>query len=41
VPLRDPAGEIIGVLDVDSADFDAFDAIDEERLQEALAMIFA
>ena len=41
VPLRDPAGAIVGVLDVDSADFDAFDAVDEEKLQEVLAMIFA
>ena len=41
VPLRDPKGAIIGVLDVDSADFDAFDEIDEEKLQQVLAMIFA
>jgi L-methionine (R)-S-oxide reductase len=40
VPLRDPAGEIIGVLDVDSADFDAFDEVDEEKLEEVLALIF-
>jgi len=41
VPLRDPSGEIVGVLDVDSADFDAFDAVDEEKLAEVLAMIYA
>ena len=41
VPLRDPAGAIVGVLDVDSADFDAFDEVDEEKLQEVLALIFA
>jgi len=41
VPLRDAAGAVVGVLDVDSADFDAFDAVDEEKLQEVLAMIFA
>jgi GAF domain-containing protein len=41
VPLRDPAGAIVGVLDVDSADFDAFDEIDEKKLQEVLALIFA
>jgi GAF domain-containing protein len=40
VPLRDRNGEIVGVLDVDSADFDAFDEVDEEKLQEALAMIY-
>jgi GAF domain-containing protein len=40
-PLRNPAGEIVGVLDVDSADFDAFDEVDEVKLQEVLAMIFA
>ena len=41
VPFRDPAGAIIGVLDVDSADFDAFDEVDEKKLQEVLAMVFA
>jgi GAF domain-containing protein len=40
LPLLDPAGEIIGVLDVDSADFDAFDEVDEEKLTEVLAMIY-
>ena len=41
VPVRDRLGRIIGVLDVDSADFDAFDLIDVDRLQRVLAMIFA
>jgi GAF domain-containing protein len=41
VPLRDPTGTIVGVLDVDSADFEAFDEVDEKKLQEVLAMIFA
>jgi len=41
VPLRDPAGAIVGVLDVDSADFDAFDEVDAAMLQEVLAMIYA
>ena len=40
VPLRDGTGEIIGVLDVDSADFEAFDEVDEEKLEEVLAMIY-
>jgi GAF domain-containing protein len=41
LPLHDRLGRIIGVLDVDSADFDAFDLIDVDRLQRVLAMIFA
>ncbi len=32
VPLKDRDGEVYGVLHVDSADFDAFDEIDEEYL---------
>jgi GAF domain-containing protein len=40
IPLRDRLGRIIGVLDVDSADFDSFDEIDVDRLQRVLALIF-
>ena len=41
VPLKDAAGAIVGVLDIDSADFDAFDEIDEEKLLAVLALIYA
>ena len=39
LPLRDADGEIIGVLDVDSADFDSFDETDTEYLQSILGML--
>jgi len=40
VPLRDPSGKIIGVLDVDSGDFDAFDAMDGEYLALILTRLW-
>ena len=39
VPLRDKGGRIVGVLDIDSADFDAFSKLDVERLEQLLRMI--
>jgi GAF domain-containing protein len=39
VPMRGPDGRPIGVLDVDSADFDAFDETDVRRLEEVLALL--
>lgn len=39
VPLMDGRGEVVGVLDVDSADPDRFDARDQRGL-EALAAVF-
>jgi len=36
VPLRNQAGEIYGVLDVDSADKNSFDEIDAEYLEKIL-----
>jgi GAF domain-containing protein len=41
IPFRDPTGRIVGVLDVDSADFDSFDAIDVDRLQRILGRIYS
>lgn len=41
LPVRDPGGEIIGVLDVDSADFDSFDDTDVEYLVTILRMLHA
>jgi len=39
VPLRNRHGMIIGVLDVDSADFNSFDQVDVDRLEQILALI--
>lgn len=39
VPFRAKDGRIIGVLDIDSADFDAFGPADVERLERILRMI--
>lgn len=41
VPLRDPQGEIVGVLDVDSGDFDAFDGLDVQHLERIVAMLWS
>ncbi len=40
VPLRDPDGTIIGVLDVDSADFDSFNQVDVESLERILKLLW-
>lgn len=39
VPLRNDKGEIMGVLDVDSTSFDAFDNIDALWLEKILKLI--
>jgi L-methionine (R)-S-oxide reductase len=39
VPLKDKTGKIIGVLDVDSKDFSAFDETDKEGLEKILGLI--
>ncbi|MBP7864786.1 MAG: GAF domain-containing protein [Acidobacteria bacterium] len=39
VPLRDAAGQVVGVLDVDSDRLAAFDAVDREGLEPIVAMI--
>jgi GAF domain-containing protein len=39
VPLKDKIGKIIGVLDVDSKDFSAFDETDKEGLEKILTLI--
>ncbi len=41
MPLRDAAGRIVGVLDVDSDQPTAFDEADREGLLPIVAMIFA
>jgi L-methionine (R)-S-oxide reductase len=39
VPIRDAAGKVIGVLDVDSAALDDFSKVDEEGLERLVALI--
>jgi len=39
VPLRDKSGKIIGVLDVDSTQFNAFDEADKEGLERIVGLI--
>jgi GAF domain-containing protein len=39
VPVFDDAGELIAVLDVDSAVTDAFDAVDQEELEGIVALL--
>jgi L-methionine (R)-S-oxide reductase len=39
VPLRDKAGNILGVLDVDSKDFGSFDEVDKEWLEKTVMLI--
>jgi GAF domain-containing protein len=40
IPLRDSAGEIVGVLDVDSTETDAFSEVDRAGLERIVAMIY-
>ena len=40
VPLRDKNDDVVGVLDVDSQELDAFDEVDAEELEKLLQMIF-
>ena len=39
VPLKNQKGEIIGVLDVDSTKFDAFDETDREWLERIMELV--
>lgn len=39
IPLRDEKGEIYGVLDVDSSEFNSFDETDEQYLQKICLLI--
>jgi GAF domain-containing protein len=40
VPLKDNSGKIIGVLDVDSREFDSFDETDKEGLEKIAQLIY-
>ena len=41
VPLRKPDGTLVGVLDVDSSDFEAFDEIDVANLEDILQLLYS
>ena len=41
LPVWDRAGTLLGVLDIDSDQFDAFTVFDADSLAEILAMVFA
>lgn len=40
VPVRNPTGSILAVLDVDSIGFDSFDETDQENLEKIVSMVF-
>lgn len=40
VPVKDPSGKLIAVLDIDSTELNHFDQIDREQLEELLAIVF-
>jgi len=40
VPVKDSAGNLIAVLDVDSTEFSAFDATDKEYLEDLMMSVF-
>ena len=40
VPVIDAAGRLVGVLDVDAAELDAFDEIDAAGLEQIVAQVF-
>ncbi len=40
VPLRDRAGNVAGVLDVDSRELDSFDEADREGLEKIVGLVF-
>ena len=41
VPVFDPAGDLIAVLDVDATETAAFDAVDAQALEQLMARVFA
>jgi len=41
VPLKNKKREIVGVLDVDSLDFNSFDKTDKEGLEKILELVYA
>lgn len=41
VPLKDSMGKIHGVLDIDSADYNQFDEIDQKYLEKVVQVLFS
>jgi GAF domain-containing protein len=41
VPVRNPEGQIMAVLDVDSAAFGSFDQVDRAQLEVIAAMVYS
>lgn len=41
VPVKDSAGRIVGVLDIDSKDLSSFDEADAQELEKIVALIYA
>lgn len=39
IPIKDKADKIIGVLDVDSVDFDSFDETDKKGLEKIVSLV--
>jgi len=40
VPLRNKTGEVLGVLDIDSKEFNTFDEIDADELQKIVDLVY-
>jgi len=40
IPLKDKSGQIIGVLDIDSNEYNSFDEVDEQHLIKILDLIY-
>lgn len=40
IPLKDKSGQIIGVLDIDSNEYNSFDEVDEQQLTKILDLIY-
>ena len=40
IPVRDPTGKIIGVLDIDSKVYNSFDKTDSDELLKIIDLIF-
>ena len=40
IPLRDPSGLVVGVLDVDSSNYNTFDEVDAEELEKIIDLIY-
>lgn len=41
VPVKGPSGDVMGVLDVDSAELGSFDEVDAENLEKIVRLIYS